>query len=234
MDKLRVVSWNCQCGLEYGNSTDKKNAVKRLLDKADILILQELTENDFKSLGHSSERSDWYGDDKDAYKYEPLGVAVFTKEGFTVERLYKGEMPFRYILPYKISRLSDGESLTLFAVWTKKEPFEYDENLYEALKYYKPFNRTTIVIGDYNVGARDGAQDRFEKLKKNMGDVDLANCAKGDEITKPTSVWHKDAYQNDFCFASDKLAANAALKVLDDDVDHKLSDHCPIFVDFVL
>jgi endonuclease/exonuclease/phosphatase family metal-dependent hydrolase len=60
----------------------------------------------------------------------------------------------------------------------------------------------------------------------------LVNCAKDDELSKPTSVWRKDAYQNDYCFASANLAANARLEVLDDDKEHKLSDHYPIVVDF--
>jgi endonuclease/exonuclease/phosphatase family metal-dependent hydrolase len=230
MSKLRVVSWNCHFNREREDSESKKTAIRKFLSEADIVILQELTKKDFKSLEYPSERSDWYGDDKDAFGQEPLGIAVFSKEGFTVERLYNGEAQFRYVLPYKISRLSDGETLPLFVVWTKKG---YEKILFEALEYYKPFSPNTIIMGDYNIGARsDGYEDRLETLEKNMVRVGLVNCAKGEELKKPTFLGSKGAYQNDFCFASDNLAANAKLKVCDDDKEHKLSDHYPIVVDF--
>jgi endonuclease/exonuclease/phosphatase family metal-dependent hydrolase len=228
MGKLRVVSWNCQWGLEYRDSQGKKDAVKRLLSEADILILQEFTEKDFKSLGHPGDRSDWYGDDQDADGKEPLGVAVFAKEGFAVERLYKGEAQFRYVLPYKISRSSDGETLMLFAVWTKKKPLGYDETLFEALGHYKPSNSNTIVIGDFNTFAKD---DKGLKLLEDKM-LPLVNCAKETPLT-PTYHHTKDNVGvDDFCFASANLAANAKLKVCDDDKEQKLSDHYPIVVDF--
>jgi endonuclease/exonuclease/phosphatase family metal-dependent hydrolase len=232
MGKLRIVSWNCHYGFEHGDSKGKKDAVKGLLAKADILILQEFTESDFKSLGYSSERSDWYGDNQDAFGHEPLGDAVFSKEGFTLARDYNGEEKFRYVLPYKFSRLPDGQTLTLFAVWTKKEPYYYEKNLFEALNHYKPSDRNTIVIGDYNVGACDAYPERFKELKEKMDGVGLVNCAKSEEQGKPTSVWLKDKYQNDYCFASSNLAGNAVLKVMDDDPVQNLSDHYPIIVDY--
>jgi hypothetical protein len=133
MSKLSVVSWNCHYGLEYGNS-NKRGAVEELKSKADVLVLQEVTKDDFDSLGYPAERSDWYGDDKDAFGRDPLGVAVLCGEGFTVKRLYETPAQFRYILPYEISRLSAGETLTLFAVWVKPVDGNYLQPLCNAIQ----------------------------------------------------------------------------------------------------
>jgi endonuclease/exonuclease/phosphatase family metal-dependent hydrolase len=237
MDKLRVVSWNCQYGLEYKNSTGKKSdAIETLRrSKADILILQELTENDFKSLEHSSEQSDWYGDDKDAYKYEPLGVAVFARDGFAIERLYKGEIPFRYILPYKISRLSDGESLTLFAAWIKPVDGNYEKPLYNAIQHYKSqqlLSNRSIIIGDFNTFAT-GYNGRLVELENSL--QGLYNCAKDFKANPTFFSYRYGSGTDDFCFATSDLSSSLfEIGPKSEWIDIRLSDHCPIFVDFVL
>jgi exonuclease III len=164
----------------------------------------------------------WYNDGvDDSYR----GVAVFSRKyeiGFT-ENFNRN---FRYVIPYKIKGYSP--DLELFVVWTKEEPLGYEKTLFEALKYYKPSDRNTIIIGDFNTFAKD--DNGLKKLEEKM--LPLVNCAKEAPL-KPTYYHTKDNMGvDDFCFASGDLAANAELEVCDDDTVKKLSDHYPIVVDF--
>lgn len=229
MDKLRIVSWNCGGRAYNGFNSEKAHELFKLLEgpAPDILVVQEITIKECLAAKSPQWRyAVWYNDGlDDSYR----GIAVFSQRcniGFTE----KFNRTFRYVLPYKIA--DHNPDFELFAVWTKANPINYEKNLFEALNYYKPFDRNTIVIGDYNVGACDAHTERFEELKEKMDAVGLVNCARGTEQGKPTSVWRKDRYQNDYCFASGNLAENAALKVMDDDTVRKLSDHYPIIVDF--
>jgi exonuclease III len=231
MSKLRVVSWNCG-GYRYnGFNCEKANKLLKLVGEPDpdVLVIQEITIEECLAVKSHWKHAVWYNDGvDDSYR----GVAVLSQK-YEIGFAEKFNRNFRYVLPYEIGgHNGHNPDFELFAVWTKKEPLEYDKNLFEALKYYKSFDSNTVVIGDYNVGACDGYPNRFKELKENMTCAGLKNCAKDKELTKPTSVWNKDAYQNDYCFASDDLADNAKLKVLDNDKEHKLSDHYPIVVDF--
>jgi endonuclease/exonuclease/phosphatase family metal-dependent hydrolase len=231
MSKLRVVSWNCCWGLEYREPKGKKEAVDKLKSQADILVLQEVTQNDFNNLGHLTERSNWYGDDKDASRREPLGVAVFCKEGFMVKRLY--ETPARYILPYEISGLPDGKNLTLVAVWVKPVNGDYLTPFYDAIqdnKNQKLLSSRSIIIGDFNTFAKDD-NSRLGKLENSLKEFN--NCAK-ESKTKPTFFTHKDGPgTDDFCFATpDSPASQFTIGPKSEWIDTHLSDHCPIFVDF--
>jgi endonuclease/exonuclease/phosphatase family metal-dependent hydrolase len=233
MGKLRVISWNCRYGLEYGKSNDKKEAVKGLISKADILVLQELTESDFNSLGYSRERSDWHGDDKDAFGRDPLGVAVFCREGFTVKRLYETPAQFRYILPYEISGLPAGGALTLFAVWVKPVDGDYLKPLYNAIqdnKNQKLLSNPSIMIGDFNTFAKDD-NGRLDELEKSL--KGLCNCAK-EFKTSPTFFTPRyGPGADDFCFATPDLPVSQfTIGPQSDWIDTSLSDHCPVFVDF--
>jgi endonuclease/exonuclease/phosphatase family metal-dependent hydrolase len=233
MSKLQIASWNCHYGLEYGNSNDKKDAVKELMSKADVLILQELTENDFKSLGHPSERSDWYGDDKDAYGRAPLGVAVFCREGFSLKKLYSGSCRFRYILPYEIGGLSDGKALTLFAVWVKPIDGNYQKPLYDAIQNnenQKLLSGRSVIIGDFNTFAK-GTNTCLDELENSL--KGLYNCAK-ESRREPTFLSHKNGMgTDDFCFATRDLSVSQFnIESKSGWIDTHLSDHCPIIVDF--
>jgi endonuclease/exonuclease/phosphatase family metal-dependent hydrolase len=233
MSKLNIVSWNCHYGLEYGESKGKKEAVDKLKSQADILVLQEVTQNDFNNLGHSPERSNWYGDGKDAFGREPLGIAVFCKEGFTVKRRYETPAQFRYILPYEISKLPDEKKLTLFAVWVKPVDGNYLKPFYDAIqdsRNQKLLSSRSIIIGDFNTFAKDD-NGRLGELENSLKSFN--NCAK-EFKSAPTFFSHKyGPGTDDFCFATQDLPASQFnIGPKSDWVDKNLSDHCPIFVDF--
>jgi endonuclease/exonuclease/phosphatase family metal-dependent hydrolase len=232
MSKLNIVSWNCRYGLEYGESKGKKEAVDKLKSQVDILVLQEVTQNDFNNLGHSPERSNWYGDDKDAFGRDPLGVAVFCKEGFAVKRLYE-TVQFRYILPYEITGLPDGKNLTLFAVWVKPVNGNYLKPFYDAIqdnKNQKLLSSRSIIIGDFNTFAKDD-NSRLGELENSL--KEFSNCAR-ESKTNPTFFTHKyGPGTDDFCFATPDLPASQFNIGCEHEwIDTHLSDHCPIFVDF--
>jgi exonuclease III len=231
MSNLRIVSWNCGGPFRNGFKREKQEELFKAVGepKPDILVVQEITIEECLTIKSDLcwKSAVWYDDGIDnSYS----GIAVFSKE-HKIDFTERFNRNFRYVVPGKIT--VNNFVFELFAVWAKEKPLEYDENLYEALKYYKPFDPHTIIIGDYNVGAHYMRYpERYDLLKKNMDEAGLVNCAKGDEINKPTSAWRRDCYQNDYCFASDTLAKNSTLKVLDRDELHKYSDHYPLIVDF--
>jgi endonuclease/exonuclease/phosphatase family metal-dependent hydrolase len=231
MNKLRVASWNCRYGLEYGESKGKKEAVDKLKSQTDILVLQEVTQSDFNSLEYPEGRGDWYGDDKDAFGRDPLGVAVFCKEGFMVKRLYE-TVQFRYILPYEISGLPGGKNLTLVAVWVKPVNGDYLTPFYNAIqdsKNQKLLSSRSIIIGDFNTFAKDD-NSRLGELEGSLKGFN--NCAE-ESKTKPTFFTHTyGTGTDDFCFARDLSVSQFNIGPKSDWIDIKLSDHCPIFVDF--
>jgi endonuclease/exonuclease/phosphatase family metal-dependent hydrolase len=231
--RLSIASLNCHYGFGYEKSEDKKAAVRGLLSQKDILVLQEVTRNDFDSLGCPAGQSDWYGDDKDAFGREPLGVAVICGKGFTVKRLYETPARFRYILPYEIGGLPDGKPLALFAVWVKPVDGNYLKPFYNAIhddKNQKLLAVRSIIIGDFNTFAR-ADNGRLVELEKSL--QGLCNCA-GEFKTSPTFFSHRyGPGTDDFCFAtSDLPVPKFSIGPESDWTDTKLSDHCPIFVDF--
>jgi endonuclease/exonuclease/phosphatase family metal-dependent hydrolase len=237
MGNLRIASWNCRYGLEYGCGKEKKDAVKKLLSNAGILVLQEVTEHDFEGLGYSGERGDWYGDGKDAARRDPLGVAVLCKEGITIKRLYSDPDIFRYVLPYEINGLPDGKPLTLFAVWIKPIDGNYEKPLYDAVRHYresqKLFSSRSIMIGDFNTYSKK-ENDDLAALEKAL--TGLGNCAAGDDKYKPTffGSYHGPG-TDDFCFTTPDLPVSAfEIAPKPEWIDTGLSDHCPIIVDFDL
>jgi exonuclease III len=204
--------------------TQKKMEALEMLD-ADIYVIQECTKANFDEvIAKKYDFKSWYGDSQE---YSDLGIAVFSntcKIEFTSE-FYR---QFRYVVPYKVTK--DETFFTLFAVWTKKDG--YEKILYDAVKEYIPLLKSNaVVIGDYNVGACKGKPERYNELVKAMGAVGLSNCAKEGAAHEPTSLWHKDPYQNDYCFASENIAAKS-FEVIKDERFTSLSDHCPIIVDF--
>ncbi|GHV43677.1 hypothetical protein AGMMS49546_25980 [Spirochaetia bacterium] len=227
---MKIVSWNC-CWQKGGFTPQKQDKILAL--SPDILVVQECKKEDWERLGYTKKRGSWYGDGLEAAgdSKKNLGIGVFWKDPYSVQCMPEFDAKFRYVVPYCVT--GGKKSFTLFAVWTKGEPVAHEQNLYKALKYYGPFKDNTIVIGDYNVGSCERKENRYDELKEKMRGVSLSNCAH-DQEKEPTSIWNKEWYQNDYCFASEDLARNAKFEIIKDEVVQNLSDHYPISVEFNL
>jgi exonuclease III len=81
---MKIVSWNCKWGLNYGSREGKREVLKKLKQDADILVLQECTKEDFDEQNYPGDRSAWHGDAIDAGDKPVLGVGVFCKDGYSI------------------------------------------------------------------------------------------------------------------------------------------------------
>jgi len=243
--KIKIVSWNCH----YGFDKNKPEAIKKY--EADILVIPECREMDMEVHGYDRKHRDWYGDHKESKdrngkvnEEKDLGIGVFWKDGITLTRLLEGddtskkENRFRYVVPYKVE--GKFKQFTLVAVWTKAEPFYYDRNVVEAVKWYKPkglFDINTIIIGDFNTFDK-GDNMRLDDLEKKLSP--MINYAKNTEFHKePTYYSTRDGFGiDDFCFVSENFDGKNIKFITHNKWDENNrwngSDHCPISVEFDL
>jgi exonuclease III len=231
---MRIVSWNCRCPFDE----NKAETIKRF--NADILVVQECLIADFNCEKAKKEWNsyDWYADGTESTdpRYN-RGIGIFCKSEFKSEQKFDKndtEMSeFRYVLPYSITGY--GQSLTLFAVWTKGGYKNYHKPIFDALEYYqKKKLLADIIIGDFNTGSCKGSDNAhwYEELKYKLAKNDLVNCAANQEWV-PTFYKGKDSLLDDHCFASEGLYKNViSFSIGNPNYWSKYSDHCPIIVDF--
>ena len=226
---MELVSWNCQNGL----TEEKADAILKEYPDADIFAIQECRRTDIDAFKIDWKYKNWYGDDQD--KNSDLGLAVFSKN-YKMEYTDFFNRNFRYVVPYKV--IVNNKALFLLNIWTKSimgGAFDYDENVTQAVSYYKDLlNADTIIIGDYNTFAKQD-NGRLEELENNMNP--LINCTKNTKFRETVTFYHNEANGfgiNDFCFASENLFANMkAIKIETHEKNRwrNLSDHCPIMVE---
>jgi hypothetical protein len=149
----------------------------------------------------------WYNDDLNNEESE-LGVAIFSND-YKIEFTNIFNRKCRYVIPYNVIGPFD---FTLFAVWTKKSPFYYDNNIIQALRsqeYSDLIKEKAIVIGDFNTFVKEN-NDRLENLEKKLDP--FINCTKD-----KTATYYDSSHGygiDDFCFVSKNIMA-----IYDIDVD---------------
>ena len=233
---MRIVSWNC-CWQKEGFTGEKRNEILKL--NPDILIVQECKQDDWKKLNYSSEKGDWYGDDKDSQgdPNKKLGIGIFCKnEKYSIDcSLFRGKdlSNKRYVIPYKITGAK--EPFVLYAVWTKKPPdskSNYHTPVYNVLGDPPSPIENAIFIGDFNTGSIQRATNArwYNDLKYRFAKNGFLNCANGQEWV-PTFFRGRSSWLDDHCFATDDFKV-ISFGIGNRDYWQEYSDHCPIIVDF--
>ena len=198
---LRIVSWNCHCGLKI----EKYLEIKQY--SPHILIIQECTKNDFDYIKNIWKYKNWYNDDFKNNKSE-YGVAIFSDYEITFTEIFNRE--FRYVIPYVVSK-NNYKLFTLFAVWINPIKGNYIEHLDDAVNYYRKNNildDNTIIIGDFNTFAKETNRELINLEKKLEP---LINCC-----TIKTKLRHEPTYYHtknnkgtdDFCFIGKDIKNN--------------------------
>jgi len=251
---MQIISWNCKYFWSprfYGFSDFKYNKLVTEYPNNDILIIQEITYQEYIQIinKYGYIFSDWYCDGKNSI----TGIAIFSNK-YKIEKLVDNtfNLPFRYIIPYKIIDLDNRiNEYILFSVWTKEyikndklHKYDYVENLIEAVKYYKKINllnEKTIIIGDFNSATTKVNIYESHKILENLlKELNFSNCSILNNTNMEYDITYIDNYgngfTNDYCFISNEIVKNktVSFKIGNKEIwiNSDLSDHCPIIVEF--
>ncbi|MGM0900279.1 MAG: endonuclease/exonuclease/phosphatase family protein [Bacillota bacterium] len=142
---MKLVSWNCQKGL---NSKDKAKKLFELFP--DIAIIQESFHPKEFNEDIRYEKAIWVGEEKP----KGLGLCVLSlSKDYHLTQLVD-QVKYDWIVPIKVT---GKENFTLIAVWTKRGPgASYGNILYHALQEYENIiqDRPVIIMGDFNLDKR--------------------------------------------------------------------------------
>jgi exonuclease III len=237
---MKIVSWNCG-GWSCGGFNDERLNIL-LENNPEIILIQESTEEEHKSIKTQFAYNHWYGDSiEESYK----GVSIFSRiYNIKIYEMFNKE--YRYVIPYEIITETD-EKIILLSIWTKK-PLDgtdnYQKTIFAALNYYK-FNNLLIVMGDFNTGSNQIFINRYTELCKELDKLNLKNCTKDTQFEYEYTFYHdfqNKFYTNDFCFISNhfktkyiNIPNNKEWKKtnLNKTRWQNLSDHCPIEVNII-
>ncbi|MFP3043759.1 endonuclease/exonuclease/phosphatase family protein [Treponema primitia] len=221
---MKILSWNC-----HDHFTDAKSK-KVTPEDPDILIIQECQKKEYEEQKKGWAYHCWYGDGLNG---EPGGIAIFSKDGYRLERYPISEFgkKLRYVIPYKISGRKD---FTLGVVWTKGKPFGYTETVLMAIDEYKMYD-STILIGDFNTRSKNNKDDNYLKLEKGMQYRNFFNC---DIDETPAFTFYRGLKKviDDYCFVSEDIKCQVKSKTgfhetwTPADYQKGTSDHCPLIV----
>ena len=239
---MKIETWNCHFGF------DMKKVEYISKHDADLLLIQECTEDDLSKLNNFWENSLWYGDYIDG-KY---GIGLFSNR-YEITKIEKHKREYRYFVPYEIK--TEDDNFILFSVWTKncdldKKKKEYTEQTYPALNdsdYFDLLNGSVILMGDFNSNNYFEKDYNRKKVPSHKDIINLLkrfnikscyhvfnNCDDGKE-KDPTLLWLNNSEQKfhiDYCFASsDFVIKNVTVGSLEEWEKAKLSDHCPMIVE---
>jgi exodeoxyribonuclease III len=234
---MRLIQWNCQGAFRTKNDTI-------LSLKPDVLVVSECEKPEklkFGSLTPTPGDYYWYGDN------ENKGIGVFSYSDFKLTLLDNFNPEFRYVLPFRLSRME--QDYTFFAIWAmnnkENRDARYIGQIWFALNYYRDLlNDSTILIGDFNSNKIWDYKDRVgshSKVVNMLREFDIYSLYheqykqdQGKE-TRPTFYLYRKQekpYHIDYCFASKKIIDQGFdLEVGDYHDWIGKSDHTPIRIE---
>ena len=127
---MKICTWNCRYGLTF----EKAAYLCQAGYNADIYAIQEYDMRNNKPIHeiekHLGQLQDKYGDGREykdnAESGGDLGLALFSNT-YRIERIYSNTIPYRYVVPYKVTCKETNESFTLIHVWTKIADLEANQ-----------------------------------------------------------------------------------------------------------
>lgn len=229
---MRIVTWNCQMGLE-------KKADNLLFLAPDIAVVPECSESSAVKLRQCGYQALWFG--CNPHK----GLGVFCRKEWTIRAL--GEPEQKWIVPIEVSAPTP---FRLLAVWAcqvgVKKADNYIGQVYQSLiSHLEWLNRAPVVVaGDLNSNKIWDTERPVEnhsavvKILKECGVVSAYHEYFGEphgEESRPTTYLyrHEDKpFHIDYVFIPGAwLPRLQSVEVGGHGQWCKLSDHCPIIVE---
>ena len=141
---MKICTWNCR----YGLTPEKAAHLCKEGYNADIYAIQEYDMRNNKPIHeiekHLGQLQDKYGDGREyrdnAESGGDLGLALFSNT-YRIERIYSNTIPYRYVVPYKVTCKGTNESFTLIHVWTKIADLE--DRLKRQIAEFDNFRKRT-------------------------------------------------------------------------------------------
>ncbi|WP_432999621.1 endonuclease/exonuclease/phosphatase family protein [Treponema vincentii] len=207
---MKICTWNCR----YGLTLEKAAYLCQAGYNADIYAIQEYDMRNNKPIHeiekHLGQLQDKYGDGREyrdnAESGGDLGLALFSNT-YRIERIYSNTIPYRYVVPYKVTCKETNESFMLIHVWTKiadlkaNQKQDYIMQVIGALEnptYNKlliPEDNKALWIGDFNSSMQlkneidKNNHTRFLETMKKYGLVSAYHTNRQKKTWKGRSVY---------------------------------------------
>jgi exonuclease III len=242
---MKITNWNCK--YDYYNKVSFNENKEKFItcenEDTDLFVIEECTYADCIRLKEKYKFVTWFGDGKDSI----LGIGTFSqKYDLKIASEFNFENKFRYIAPYVFYEKS--KKINIFLIWAKTRlyyqskdnkriydknyKFEYVENVYEAMIYYKNLlTDNTIIIGDFNSGITpNNINKKHDELVEYLKQNNIKNCSLYFNLEKSPTFFQIDKhgkenmYTDDYCFVSDNIKVEKYII----GEKGKYSDHFPI------
>jgi len=235
---MRLTTWNCAGALH-------KKMQKLSSLKADIAVVPECSKSFVQNLRGDECSAFWSGG-----AYEPKGLGVLWKRGWTLSRIGRSnaEESFDYwIVPFDVQ---GPENFTLIAVWSQHEGNGTCGYIRQMLRAFSAnpdwFNRGPVIVaGDFNSSGKwdeKCAPENHAKLVRRLGDYGLVSAyhlKSGEAHTggekQPTFHQKKNImmpFHLDYVFLPQVWGTRVKLVDIGNHADWlEYSDHCPVTVE---
>ena len=235
---MRLATWNCRQGID-----GKRHALQLL--GADVLVVPECSSEPTLA-GELDVSFLWRGD------YAPKGLGVIAFNGWTVEALAApAELP--WVLPARVRTPGGDHAFDLLAVWAvarRDGRPGYAGQITRVLDEWAQVIAAgqTIVAGDFNCslqGPSGSAHARNLARLQELGMRSGYHAHSGQEHGAETAMtlrWVAPGrlprgYHCDYVVLPESLLSNVtAVRIgsMEEWVDSRLSDHCPVIVDLAV
>uniref|UniRef100_UPI0039A5DE78 endonuclease/exonuclease/phosphatase family protein n=1 Tax=Ornithobacterium rhinotracheale TaxID=28251 RepID=UPI0039A5DE78 len=234
---MRIISWNC-------NGAFRKKFEFLSKFSPDIMVIQECENPAItKDLAYKefSTNHIWIG------KNQNKGLGIFAKESIKIQKLNWSNIYFNHDVNYFLPIIFN-DSQILIGIWAHKNNSPTFGYIGQVWKYFqinsdKIFN--SIIIGDFNSNKIWDCWDRWWNHTDVLNIFEennlvslyhyLYNEKQGEENLK-TFFLHKNhlkGYHIDYCFLPKQLiTTKTTLNIPDFEIISKLSDHCPLIIDY--
>ena len=236
---MRLVTWNCKMAF-------RNKAADVLNFSPDIIIISECENpaNLAKRPNCVLSECLWFGSNPNK------GIAIFGLNGYKISLREEYNEENKWIVPI---RVEGKHSFTLFAVWACNCPS--DRKLSYIGQVYRAFNvdygkileeDNVIIAGDFNsnkiwdnwqrIGNHSDVVKMFDEYGIKSTYHEFMREEQGKESLPTLYLWHNEtkSFHIDYCFASNSWMNKLGSVVVGDyESWHKLSDHCPMVVDFI-
>ncbi|NOZ62070.1 MAG: endonuclease/exonuclease/phosphatase family protein [Calditrichaeota bacterium] len=233
---MRIITWNCQ-----GAFRKKVRHIANL--KPDIAVIQECEKLEMLNLENEIVQpysQHWFGDGQ-----KGLGIFSFTE--YTIHPYNEYDSSIRHCVPVHVKGKTDFNLIAVWAMNHKQRRLSYIAQVYLGIEKYKNLikQRDTIVMGDFNFNKIWDDTPRIANFSKVVDELEKDGISSiyheyfrepyGKETKNTLYMYRKQdkGFHIDYCFAPKSwLRFLKSVQIGHYDFWCKLSDHCPLIIDF--